>query len=291
MKRDAFSALLGASSKSSPTRTAARQQNNQQEGSRFVECPVCTKSVHVLFVNSHVDECVKESSPTTKRTRKLKADPCDDTDTPVDSIRFFTAAAHNSIDTCDGVEAAPTTDVLKCNPTPSAAASCVSNLANDESQAQVTDGLFNGSNISFKIMQVSSTPPKNAFSTLMAASALSDFREEMYLWWHDNGTLSWGWGPAGGAHPVPPGGRSAGRSKHFWSYEVATKTPDGRKAGMCELWTNLPPASTTIACQQQQGGACATIAGLPSSDDNSVCAYYRHLMSSRGFPRSWERSI
>ncbi|CAM9710357.1 unnamed protein product [Hapterophycus canaliculatus] len=48
------------------------------------------------------------------------------------------------------------------------------------------------------------TTVNNAFATLMAASALSNFREEMYLWAHEDGTLSWGWGTAGNPLPPPP---------------------------------------------------------------------------------------
>eukprot|EP00752_Nemacystus_decipiens_P001702 g1648.t1 len=118
--------------------------------------------------------------------------------------------------------------------------------------------------------------PANAFSTLMAASALSSFREEMYLWAHEDGTFSWGWGSLNNPLPPPPsisatsrstatttkatstGSKSSAPNGHRrWLCQVATKGPDGRKAGTCDLWTNLPPAANPSGGSENAGFVAA----------------------------------
>lgn len=110
----------------------------------------------------------------------------------------------------------------------------------------------------------------NAFSKLMAASALTSFREEMYLWAHEDGTLSWGWGPVGDPRPGPPAPSTSTNSAHGvagvkgevkesrgreWSCQVATKGPAGTKAGMCDVWTNLSSAPPAPEEGQGRGGS------------------------------------
>lgn len=112
----------------------------------------------------------------------------------------------------------------------------------------------------------------NAFATLMAASALNNFQEEMYLWVHQDGTLSWGWGPAG--NPLPPIPAHGDTGSSTWRCQVATKGPDGRKAGTCDIWTNLAPAGSVadpVMPAAGRGGDRVTRGVSPAGgDDNAV---------------------
>lgn len=97
-------------------------------------------------------------------------------------------------------------------PTSTAADVVVSNMVKSTENKQTCDCSPNGGEI--QLLQASvhtegqnraaHADNNNLFARLMTASALSDFREEMYLWRHEDETFSWGWGVAGRACPAPP---------------------------------------------------------------------------------------
>ncbi|CAM9483041.1 unnamed protein product [Choristocarpus tenellus] len=82
----------------------------------------------------------------------------------------------------------------------------------------------------------------DVFSTLMAASALSNFKEYFYLVAEEDGTFSWGWGSSRN-----PSSAKTNQTPQCWSCTVTNKGPKGISTGTCELWTNLPPATPTVS--------------------------------------------
>lgn len=260
---DAFALLReGASKKKkhAPSKTSGKRARSSSspltpspasQGSRFVECPLCGKSVHSSLAQAHVGRCTPaegEISPAGLDASLVAA-------SSVTSARQEEAGGTSS-----GKRSAETPPSPPLPAPPAQAPPSVEKPTSTATASPTTP----------TVRSVRKTPtqaqaPANAFSTLMAASALSNFREEMYLWAHEDGAFSWGWGPVGNPLPPPPstnttssgttattnatgvGGNRAPSGHRSWSCQVATKGPDGRKAGMCDLWTNLAPPATNPA--------------------------------------------
>lgn len=255
---DAFALLLSSSKKHalSSSKTSGKRPRSSSssspsaaspasQGSRFVECPLCGKSVHSSLAQAHVDRCapttneeISPPSPTAAATCSSQGVDAGVGATSVASARQAEAEGMRSGERSAKPPPPP--------PPPSVQATAA---------AKTTPSAATAASAAVRSARNNMPAPANAFSALMAASALSNFREEMYLWAHEDGTFSWGWGSVGNPLPPPPstntisgattGGSqdsSAPRRHSSWSCQVATKGPDGRKAGTCDLWTNLPPA-------------------------------------------------
>lgn len=262
MKRKRFTAFFGTSHTPAAHNRASSQgvsSADRLHGSRFTECPVCGKSVHISLANSHVSRCVDACSSAPQTPGSSAADPHGvDPQTSVLSKKNETEVPHDA-----------NPDVPDCQRNPPAATASGPLLSKAVCSVREHDSTADDVLLSKK-QKVIKSSPNDAFGRIMIASALSNFREEFYLWVHEDSAVSWGWGPTGCARPAPPNERSTGNSCRRWTCEVATKGPDGRKAGTCEFWTNLPSADTgSIATGSHLGdGVAAT--GLQGSDDNAV---------------------
>ena len=247
--------------------------SSASQGSRFVECPLCGKSVHSSLAQAHVERCTPAqgeiSPPPTAAVTCSPAglDPGLVAASSVTSARQEEAGGTGSGETSTETPASPASPAQA----PPAAEPTTSTAAASPTTPSST-----------AVRSARKTPAQaNAFSTLMAASALSNFREEMYLWAHEDGKFSWGWGPVGNPLPPPPsaatissstatptsatngGGntKSAPSGPGSWSCQVATKGPDGRKAGTCDLWTNLPPANPAAGSENAVSLEGTTVPG------------------------------
>lgn len=305
MEQDAFASFFTAGGKhqSSPHPRSQRKRlrlvtstalASTPQGSRFVECPLCTKSFHSSLVQAHANECLgfedkgklrPSQSPEITRTGPYQTscssmDNSGATESPKCGIGRgrgnYSNRMTGSLQSCEGIVSWPT---KSDNGVPMQIDDGARGLRNSNMSIHSTDDIGNGGISPSPIPAISSQhdisqPPlasaENAFSRMMTASALADFREEMYLWAHDDGTLSWGWGAAGNPCPAPPEASPVPktptslasersycgdvhaqytpqqREVRRWSCQVATKGPDGFKAGTCELWTNLPSATETV---------------------------------------------
>lgn len=353
-KRPRSSAASPSSSSSASLSAAAA---SSRTGSRFLECPLCEKSVHSSLAQSHVERCDgREDNPV--QDTPVVAAPTSATalspsvpSAPATGGPIAAAAACVSLSPqaaggkgnaravispggaeCSphavelsasqviegmavpdagtsgagvgrtplvieaGTAAAPATTAVSS--TCSAAAKSPPSPTNTGSGTAASNGRRGSRSSGSNTMDTTTTARgNNAFATLMAASALANFREEMYLWAHEDGTLSWGWGTVGNPLPppsIPPptkdgvvessdrgsssGGTSAATDNRRWSCQVATKGPDGRKAGMCDLWTNLPSVKFTpsveVAGTAGTRSAGVAVANRPAaSDDNAVSVW------------------
>lgn len=273
-------------------------------GSRFVECPLCGKSVHSSLAQTHVERCPgsgEEASSSAAKQVPPAAAPAP-ASTLVHVISSPQQEAGGKADACVAaslvktgrssaesvspipvVEAAAGPDDAKCGsigdsrgekagaavtPPPS-----ISNGDDVTGNGRRSRGRRKTTSCSSGEAGDSATDQKNdAFATLMVASALTNFREEMYLLAHQDGTLSWGWGPAG--NPIPPTPAHGDTASRRWRCQVATKGPDGRKAGTCDIWTNLAPAESVtdpVLPAAGRGGDRVTRGVTPAGgDDNAV---------------------
>lgn len=194
----------------------SRWQHGGASGSRFADCPICGKSVHVSLANGHVERCVVESS---KKTIVAPSSPLLVEGQPPATLRQQTESSTRPCigpqqhegdggkadELHDGVQPAVSTQDV-----PSSAAGFVSQVANLERKRKLTHAIGNSEQQGIRASGIDGgTTSNNAFSRLMTASALANFREEMYLWRHDDGTFSWGWGPAGSPRPAPPSADSS----------------------------------------------------------------------------------
>lgn len=308
MERNAFARFFPVGSKHQPSLHPGPQRKRPRlvtstalaptpQGSHFVECPLCTKSFHSSLVQSHVNEClgfedkatVRPSQPPEitnigpNQTSYSSMDSSGATGSPNCGLGRgrgnYSNLMTGSSQGCEGIVSRP---AKSDNGGPIQVYDSVRGLHSINSSNRSVHSTHNIGNNGISPSPVpaissqsdTSQDPlasaENAFSRMMAASALSDFREEMYLWAHDDGTLSWGWGAAGSPCPAPPKaspmqttstllssegsycgdvrGRYTPRQQEVrrWSCQVATKGPNGFKAGTCELWTNLPSATEAV---------------------------------------------
>lgn len=305
MERDAFARFFTAGSKHQPSSHPRSQGKRPRlvtstalastpQGSRFVECPLCTKSFHSSLVQSHVNECIGfEDKAKVRPSQSPEITRIGPKQTSCSSMDNFAAtrSPNCGIDrgrgnysnrmtgnsqSCEGIVSWPT---KSDNGSPMQVDDGARGLYSSNRSIHSTHNIGSDGISPSPVSAISSQPDtsqpllasaENAFSRMMTASALADFREEMYLWAHDDGTLSWGWGAAGNPRPAPPEvspvpksstslasegsycgdvrGRDTPQQHEIrrWSCQVATKGPDGFKAGTCELWTNLPPATEAV---------------------------------------------
>lgn len=268
MKRDAFAALFGISTTSSPKNrsNSSSSDTRKQEGSHLVECPICGKSVHLRLANSHVEKCIDaSSSATTGTSETLATNSCSEDENSVSSqltsVSNANGTRHDPESSCQ--------EVVGCFSPPTVSTNEKSFRTEGDCSPSAPD-MEDAKPPATKRSRVAQIPARDAFSALMDASALGNFKEEIYLWRHKDDTISWGWGPAGSAQPPPPDDRSASDSNRSWTCEVATKGPDGRKAGMCEIWTNLPSVMTTGVEGKQVHNPYLTTSRFVGGADNSV---------------------
>ncbi|CAM9503022.1 unnamed protein product, partial [Scytosiphon promiscuus] len=345
------------SSAASPSSLSSAAASSPPAGSRFVECPLCGKSVHSSLAQSHVERCVGREDIDAVPNEAVKSAPLLATTTapsippssPTGGLPGVTTArispsppAVGDVDDAGSVlspdeaghgppatevSPSPVMDEVPAAPdagtsgkkaaggtpvagTAAAAAAAVSlahsTASNSPPPPPVVVGAGGGTpagkgrrgtrRTSTSTMDPTTTVTNNAFAKLMAASALTNFREEMYLWAHEDGTLSWGWGTVGNPLPPPPSVPSTNKNGHVenggggssgagvgttaptdhrrWSCQVATKGPDGRKAGMCDLWTNLSPAQSTASAGEGRTAGQRSAGGAPAirpaaSDENA----------------------
>lgn len=269
MKRDAFAALFGLSTTSSPKNRSNTSpfDTRRQKGSHLIECPICGKSVHLRLANSHVEKCIDASSSAATGTSKTPlADSCSENENSVSS-------QITSVSNINGTRHDPESgsrEVVGCHSPPTVSTNEKPSRMEGDCSPSAPD-MEDAKPPATKRCRVVQIPARNAFSALMGASALGNFKEEMYLWRHKDDTISWGWGPTGSAQPPPPDDRSSGNPNRSWTCEVATKGPDGRKAGMCEIWTNLPSVMTTGVVEGKQvHNPYLTTPGFVGGADNSV---------------------
>lgn len=205
-------------SKPSKRQLTPENTRRQQGGSssRFTECPICAKSVHASLANAHVERCVAESSEqkTIAPSSPLLVEGqhlgtlCQETEGSKMSGRGrqqHEGDGGRTEQPHDGVQPPASTRVGA-----SSVASPVSQVAALKRKREMTYAAGDFEQHGKRPSGIDSgTTSNNAFSRIMAASALVDFREEMYIWRHDDDTFSWGWGPAGSPRPVPPSADSS----------------------------------------------------------------------------------
>ncbi|CAM9371077.1 unnamed protein product [Ectocarpus sp. 4 AP-2014] len=304
--------------RSSPSPSAA-----SPSGSRFVECPLCAKSVHSSLAQTHVERCpgsaeepissaakqvppAAASAPSNtlvfsspRQEAGVKADAC-----VAASLVNRGRSSAERVSPIPVVKAAAGPDDAKCGsigdnggekagaaviPPPS-----ISNGDDVTGDGRRSRGRRKTTSCSSGEAGDSAMDQKNdAFATLMAASALTNFREEMYLLAHQDGTLSWGWGPAG--NPLPPIPAHGDTASNRWRCQVATKGPDGRKAGTCDIWTNLAPAESVtdpVLPAAGRGGDRVTRGVTPAGgDDNAGLKAARPAQSLSRLPVAVVKSM